>query len=65
MAKDPYANYVVNTALKVLERGKQRDELFLMLQSKLDELVRNSQTFQHASKSYISHSVMYVSCIRR
>ncbi|KAL7428690.1 hypothetical protein ACHAXH_002001 [Discostella pseudostelligera] len=38
MAKDPYANYVVNTALKVLERGQQRDELFHVLQCKLDEL---------------------------
>ena len=63
MAKDPYANYVVNTALKVLERGIQRDELFLLLQSKLDELVSYSQTLQHASKSYISHSVMCVSCL--
>jgi hypothetical protein len=43
MAKDPYANYVVNTALKVLERGQQRDELFHVLQCKLDELVSASR----------------------
>ena len=39
MAKDPFANFVVNTALKVLESGQLRDELYLLLLSKLHELV--------------------------
>ena len=42
MAKDPYANYVVKTALEVLEVGHLRDELFRELQSNLAELVSPS-----------------------
>ncbi|KAL3807999.1 hypothetical protein ACHAXA_011161 [Cyclostephanos tholiformis] len=33
MSKDPYANYVVKTALKVLQEGEQRDRLFSILLS--------------------------------
>jgi hypothetical protein len=33
MAKDPFANYVVKTALEVIEEGDQKDKLFTMLLS--------------------------------
>ena len=39
MAKDPYANYVVKTALEVLEESDQRDELYSELLANLAELV--------------------------
>ncbi len=39
MSKDPYANYVVKTALKVLQDGEQRDRLFSILLSHQADLV--------------------------
>ncbi len=39
MSKDPYANYVIKIALKVLEEGEQRDRLFSILLSHQAELV--------------------------
>jgi hypothetical protein len=39
MSKDPYANYVVKTAMEVLEEGKQRDQLYAVLLSHQAELV--------------------------
>lgn len=54
MAKDPYANYVVNTALKVLENGQLRDELYFLLQSKLNELVSSTYDVPMPSKFYIA-----------
>ena len=39
MAKDAYANYVVKTALEVLEEGPQRDQIYGELLSNLAELV--------------------------
>ncbi|KAL3772927.1 LOW QUALITY PROTEIN: hypothetical protein ACHAW5_005911 [Stephanodiscus triporus] len=38
MSKDPYANYVVKTALEVLEEGPQRDQLYAVLLSHQAEL---------------------------
>lgn len=38
MSKNAYANYVVKTALEVLEEGKQRDQLYSELLSNLAEL---------------------------
>jgi len=38
MAQNPYGNYVVKTALDVLEVGEQRDRLFNMLLSSYDNL---------------------------
>jgi pumilio RNA-binding family len=39
MSKDPYANYVIKTALKVIEEGEQRDKLYSILLSRRAELV--------------------------
>lgn len=39
MSKDPYANYVVKTAMEVLEEGPQRDQLYAVLLSHQAELV--------------------------
>jgi hypothetical protein len=39
MSKDPYANYVVKTAMEVLEEGKQRDQLYAVLLSHQAKLV--------------------------
>ena len=39
MSKNAYANYVVKTALEVLEEGRQRDQLYSELLSNLAELV--------------------------
>eukprot|EP01082_Thalassiosira_pseudonana_P015105 g13592.t1.3.5e17418b g13592 g13592.t1 contig82:79516-81229(+) len=39
MAEDAYANYVLKTVLEVLEEGEQRDALFAVLASSLEELV--------------------------
>jgi len=38
MSKNAYANYVVKTALEVLEEGQQRDQLYSELLSNLAEL---------------------------
>ena len=38
MSKDPFANYVVKTALEVIEEGEQKDKLFAMLLSHQAEL---------------------------
>jgi hypothetical protein len=39
MAKDPFANYVVKTALEVIEEGEQKVELYTKLLSHQAELV--------------------------
>ena len=39
MSKDPYANYVVKTAMEVLDEGKERDQLYAVLLSHQAELV--------------------------
>lgn len=46
MAKNPYGNYVVKTALDVLEVGEQRDRLYNMLLSSFDDLDK-SQYAKH------------------
>lgn len=38
MAKDPFANYVVKTALEVIEEGEQKDKLYAKLLSHQAEL---------------------------
>lgn len=38
MAKDPFANYVVKTALEVIEEGEEKDKLYAKLLSHQAEL---------------------------
>jgi hypothetical protein len=38
MAKDPFANYVVKTALEAIEEGEQKDKLYAKLLSHQAEL---------------------------
>ena len=40
MAEDNYANYVLKTALDVLEEGPQKERLFGILLLSVEELVR-------------------------
>lgn len=52
MSKNPYGNYVIKTALEVLEEGELRERLYSELLSNLAELVR--------SISYLSILLLYL-----
>jgi pumilio RNA-binding family len=51
MSKDPYANYVMKTALKVLKEGEQRDRLYSILLSHQAELVSRRSYHNQLSRT--------------